>query len=158
HGAYDRLFCGESGNGSRNRCPCMIAQTKSKRCEENRDGSAEHCQKTVGSIFHCAKASVNKSISCQEPHHDTCQKQDRTGFHNKSSQALPYMKKNCFCLRNMVCRKFHNERSRLAVERLCLFQNDRRNKNCHDSDHIHNKGKSACRESGDLASDHTAHQ
>ena len=55
-----------------------------------------------------------KSESTKEPHYYTSKEQDGSGFDDKAFQSLPYMKKNCLSLWNMILWKLHNEWCRFS--------------------------------------------
>ena len=155
HGRNDTFLCAETGDCSCNRLPLAPA----KRSKERRDRTTNDSHKAVCGIFNNAKGTISKSKSRKQPHYYAGKEQDRTSFDDEAFQPFPYMKENCFNLRNMILWKLHYERSRFTGERFCLLKNDCCYKHSYDSDEVHQRSdKGALCISCSFTSDYTTHK
>ena len=102
-------------------------------------------QHTEGTVYPAEEGS--------EPNEDGGQGDDGTSLLNEGPATFPHGAENIAHSRHMVCRQLHNERSRVAGEHLCLFQNDTGNNDrCHAQEVC--AGCDPCRTAEDCAGDH----
>ena len=133
HCTYDGLFCGESGDGGCNRLPFA----KSKRSKDRSKDTAKDSHDTVVAVLNKSDSASCISDTGKDPPDNGCKEKNGTGFDDEAFQSLPNMKQNCLYRRNVILWKLHYERSRFTGERFCFLQDDRRYKNCYNTDKVH---------------------
>ena len=80
--------------------------------------------------------TINPTKERCEPYKDGRKQDDCTSLLNERPTTFPHRTQNISNGRNVVCRQFHNERSRIASEHLGLLQHNTRNNDCCHTDEV----------------------